>query len=127
MFFLMRYQSAVASRREINFARQLFRIIFFIIAMEQHFAEPLPECFRGKIALDSAAMTDRDPAGFLRDHDRDRVRFFGDPERRAMPQAETAIERLALAHRENAGRGGDPAVAHDHAAIVQRRFRMKQA
>ena len=43
MFFLMRYQSAVASRREITFARQLFRIIFFIIAMEEHFAEPLPK------------------------------------------------------------------------------------
>ena len=43
MFFLMRYQSAVASRREISFAPQLFRIIFFIIAMEEHFPEALPE------------------------------------------------------------------------------------
>ena len=30
MFFLMRYQSAVASSREVSFARQLFRISFFM-------------------------------------------------------------------------------------------------
>src|SRR2546423_5390279 len=42
-----------------------------------------------------------------------------------MPQAETAVERLALAHRENAGGGGNPAVANDHATIVQRRFGME--
>ena len=34
MFFLMRYQSAVASRREVSFARQLFSISFFMDAVE---------------------------------------------------------------------------------------------
>ena len=34
-FFLIRYQSVVASRREINFARQLCRISFFISPLEQ--------------------------------------------------------------------------------------------
>jgi hypothetical protein len=33
-FFLIRYQSIVASRREINFARQFFRISLFIIAVQ---------------------------------------------------------------------------------------------
>ena len=33
-FFLIRYQSVVASKREINFARQFFRISFFIIAVQ---------------------------------------------------------------------------------------------
>ena len=47
----MRYQSAVASRREVSFARQLFRISFFMVTMEQNFPEPLPECLRRKIPL----------------------------------------------------------------------------
>ena len=42
-----------------------------------------------------------------------------------MTQPETAIERFALAHRKNAGRGGNSPVANDDAPIVQRRFRMK--
>ena len=36
-FFLIRYQSVVASSREINFARQLFRISFFISTMQAKF------------------------------------------------------------------------------------------
>ena len=43
-----------------------------------------------------------------------------------MPKAEAAIKRFALAHRENAGGGSDPTVAHNHAAIVERRFRMEK-
>ena len=43
-----------------------------------------------------------------------------------MTQTQTAIERLALAHRKNAGRGRDAAIADDDAAIVQRRLRMKE-
>ena len=57
MFFLMRYQSAVASRSEISFARQLFRIIFFIITVEQDLAEPLSESLGCKVPLDSAPVT----------------------------------------------------------------------
>ena len=60
MFFLMRYQSAVARRREVSFARQLFRISFFMGAVEQDFAEALPKSFRGEIPFEPAAMTDRD-------------------------------------------------------------------
>src|SRR6476646_8572411 len=37
-----------------------------------------------------------------------------------MPQTETAIEGLALAHRENTGGSRDPSVPHDYATIVQR-------
>src|SRR6266700_5321719 len=33
-FCLISYQSVVASKREINFARQFFRISFFIIAVQ---------------------------------------------------------------------------------------------
>jgi hypothetical protein len=33
-FFLMRYQTVVASNREINFARQFFRIRLFIITVQ---------------------------------------------------------------------------------------------
>ena len=54
----MRYQSVVASRREINFARQLFRICFFISALEQDFGDALAEAFRREIALDPPPVTD---------------------------------------------------------------------
>src|SRR3954463_15380719 len=64
-FFLIRYQSVVASRREINFARQLFRISFFISPLEQQFADAFAESLRGKAALDPAAMANRDPAGLF--------------------------------------------------------------
>jgi hypothetical protein len=62
-FFLMRYQRVVASRRETNFARQLFRIHFFvfIIALEKNLADAFAESLRGEIALDPAPMTNRDP------------------------------------------------------------------
>src|SRR5437763_11849297 len=124
-FFLIRYQSVVASRREINFARQLCRISFFISPLEQQFADAFAEGFGGKAALDSAAMTNRYPAGLFRDDDGDCVGFFGNAQPRAVAQAETAIEGFALTHRENAGSRGDPSVAHDHATVMQRGFWMK--
>jgi len=37
MFFLIRYQTVVASRRLINFARQFFEVCPFIIAVQQNF------------------------------------------------------------------------------------------
>ena len=57
-FFLIRYQRVVASSREINFARQLFRISLFISAVQKDFGNALPECLRAKTALDSSPMTD---------------------------------------------------------------------
>ena len=42
-----------------------------------------------------------------------------------MTQSQTAVKCFALAHRENAGRGRNPAVAHDYAAIVQCGFGME--
>src|SRR2546423_14831224 len=102
-FFLIRYQSVVASRREINFARQLFRISFFISPLQQQFADAFAESFRSETALNPASMTDRNPARFFRNHHGNRVRFLGNAEAGAMPQTETAIECFALAHRENAG------------------------
>ena len=55
----MRYQRVLASSREISFARQFFRMNLFIIAMEQNFGDPLSECFRSKIALNSPTMANR--------------------------------------------------------------------
>ena len=72
-------------------------------------------------------MANRNATRLLRNNDRDGVRFFGDAERRPMAQAKTAIQCLTLAHRENAGRSSNSAVADDHAAVMQRRFRMKNA
>jgi len=42
-----------------------------------------------------------------------------------MTQSEASVQCFALTHRENAGRGCDPPVAHDDSAIVKRGFRMK--
>src|SRR5437763_4127235 len=75
-FCLIRSQSVVASRREINFARQLFRISFFISPLEQQFADAFAESFRSKPTLDPAAMANRNPAGLFRDDHRDGVGFL---------------------------------------------------
>src|SRR5262249_52809838 len=123
----MRYQRVIASKREINFARQFFRISLFIMPVQQNLTDSLPKCFRREIALNSPPMANRNAAGLLGDNDRHRVGFFGDPERCAMAQAETAIQSFALAHRKNAGRSSDSAVPNDYAAVMQRRFRMENA
>src|SRR5439155_5172131 len=124
-FFLIRYQSVVASRREINFARQFFRISLFIIAMQQNFRDALTKCFRSEIALDSPTVTNGNTASLFRDNHRYRVRFLGDSEASAMPQSQTSVQRLPLTNRENAGRGRNPAVANDDAAIVKSRLWVK--
>src|SRR5262245_51134834 len=79
-FFLIRYQSVVASRREINFARQFFRISLFIFGVQQNFRDPLAKGFRGKIALNSAPVTNGNTARLFGDDDRYGIRFLGNPE-----------------------------------------------
>ena len=70
-------------------------------------------------------MANRNAASLFRHHHRQCVRLLRNAEAGAVPQTKAAIERFALAYRKNASRGCDPAVANDHAAIVQCRFRMK--
>src|SRR5215471_17299355 len=106
-FFLIRYQSVVASRREINFARQFFRISLFIFAVQQNLRDPLPERLRSEIALNSAPVTNGNTARLFGDDYRHGVRFLSNPEPGAMTQSQTAVERLTLAHWKNAGRGCD--------------------
>jgi hypothetical protein len=78
MFFLIRYQTVVASTREINFARQFssvnlvhrtetniarqfFEVCPFIIAVQQSFRDALTKRLRGKIALNSPPMANGNP------------------------------------------------------------------
>src|SRR5207247_3575957 len=61
-FFLIRYQSVVASRREINFARQFFRISLFIFGMQQNLRDPLTKSLRSEIALNSTPVTNGNTA-----------------------------------------------------------------
>src|SRR2546428_9374983 len=42
-----------------------------------------------------------------------------------MAQPEAAVQRLALTNWKDTRRGGDPAVAHDHAAVMKRSFGVK--
>src|SRR5438034_10942800 len=81
-FFLIRYQSVVASRSEINFARQFFRISFFIFAVQQNFGNALTERLWSEIALDSSPMTNGNIACFLGHDDGHGVRFLCDPKPR---------------------------------------------
>ena len=72
-FFLIRYQTAVASstdinfarqfsrvslarRTESNFARQFFEVSLFIIAVRQNFRDALTKRLRSEIALNSPPM-----------------------------------------------------------------------
>ena len=78
-FFLIRYQSVVASRREINFARQFFRISLFIFAVQQNLRDPLAESLRSEIALNSPPVTNGNTARLFGDDYRDGIRFLSNP------------------------------------------------
>lgn len=79
MFFLIRYQTVVASTREINFARQFssvslvhrtetnvarqfFEVSLFIIAVQQNFRDALTKRLPSEIALNLPPMANRNPA-----------------------------------------------------------------
>src|SRR6266852_2941449 len=79
-FFLIRYQSVVASRREINFARQFFRINLFIFAVQQNLRDPLAKGLRSKIALNSPPMANGNTTRLFGDDYRHGVRFLSNPE-----------------------------------------------
>src|SRR5205823_7700528 len=81
-FFLIRYQSIIASRSEINFARQFFRISVFILAVQQNFRNALTERLWSEIALDPAPVTNGNSACLFGDNHRDGIRFLSDSERR---------------------------------------------
>ena len=78
-FFLIRYQTAVASstdinfarqfsrvslarRTESNFARQFFEVSLFIIAVRQNFRDALTKRLRSEIALNSPPMANGNAA-----------------------------------------------------------------
>ena len=82
MFFLIRYQTVVASTREINFARQFssvnlvhrtetniarqfFEVCPFIIAVQQSFRDALTKRLQTKIALNSRPMANGNPGPAL--------------------------------------------------------------
>src|SRR4030095_4693228 len=93
-FFLIRNQSVVARRSEINFARQFFRISFFITAMQQNFSNALTECLWSKIALDSAPVTNGNSTCLFGDNDGDGIRFLGDSEPGGVAQSKAAAQRF---------------------------------
>ena len=126
-FFLMRYQRVVASRREINFARQLFRISFFISALQENFAN---DACRNVSGVKLRSIRRRWQIEMPPVSSETTTAIASDssviPRARAMAQTEAAIERFPLADRENAGGRGNAPVAHDHSAIMQGGFRMKK-
>ena len=82
MFFLIRYQTVVASTREINFARQFsrvnlvhrtetniarqfFEVCPFIMAVQQSFRDALTKRLQTKIALNSPPMANGNPGPAL--------------------------------------------------------------
>src|SRR5260370_6986059 len=77
------------------------------------------------MALSASWVEIKNAAGLLRNDYRHGVRFFRDSEAGAMTQSEASVQCFALTHRENAGRGCDPPIAHDDSAIVKRGFWMK--
>src|SRR5436190_11761257 len=124
-FFLIRYQSVVARRSEINFARQFFRISLFILAVQQNFGDPLTERLRSEIALDSSPVTNGNSACLFRHDHRHCIRFLGDPEPGPVTQPKAPVQRFPLADRKDARSGCNSAVANDDGAVMQRRFWMK--
>ena len=72
-------------------------------------------------------MTNRNDPCFFGNDDHDGIAFFAKAERRAMPQAERAIQIGPLRDGKNARGGNDAIIPDDHAAIVQRRLRKENA
>ena len=64
----MRYQSAVASIRQMSFAFQFLRIFSFIFFVEEELAQPAAKLLDAQAALDQAAVADRDLPGFFGDN-----------------------------------------------------------
>ena len=80
MFFLIRYQTVVASTREINFARQFssvnlvhrietnierqfFEVCPFIFAVQQNLPDALTKYLPSEVARNSPSMANKNPAG----------------------------------------------------------------
>ena len=76
-FFLIRYQTIVASSTDINFARQFSEVSLFIIAVRQNFRDASTKRLRSEIALNSPPMANGNAA-----------RLFGGklPPRRPIPR-----------------------------------------
>ena len=68
----------------------------------------------------------RHRARLFGDRDRDRIRLFGQADRRAVARAEALVDVRVLRQRQQAGRGHDAVVAHDHGAVVQRALGIEQ-
>src|SRR5436190_604747 len=68
----------------INFARQLFRIILFIFAVQQNFRDPLTERLWCEIALDSPPVANGNSTRLFGDDYRDGIRFLSYSEPGAM-------------------------------------------
>src|SRR5438034_3506617 len=97
-FFLIRYQSVVARRSEINFARQFFRISLFIFAVQQNFGNALAKCFWSEIALNSSPVANGNSACLFRYDDSDGVRFLSDSEPGAVTYSRTAVTCFRLTY-----------------------------
>ena len=72
-------------------------------------------------------MTNGNLTGFLRDNERNGIRFVTQTKPRAVAQAEVAVEILTLGEGKNTRRRHDAITADDHAAIVQNGLGMKNS
>ena len=78
------------------------------------------------MALEHTLYGDGDGAGLFRDYDDHRVRLLAQADTGPVPHAEILAEVRALCEREDASRGGYPAVADYDRAVMQRSFVVKQ-
>jgi hypothetical protein len=66
--FLIRYQTVVASRTDINFTRQFFQSSLFIIAVPKNFRNALTKRLRSESALNSPPMANGNAAHLFGDN-----------------------------------------------------------
>ena len=117
-FCRMRYHRAVARIRQASFALQLFRMISFILFVEEKLAEPPAELLQAQVALDEAAVANRNLAGLFRDDDRDSVGFLAEPESGPVAEPEITVEVLALGERKNAGGRNNAVASEDQPPVM---------
>ena len=96
-------------------------------ALQHERSQPRAQRVGVEAALDLAVGHHRHAAGFLRNHDRDRIIFFRQTDRRPMARPELLAEPRVDRQRQKTGRGRHAIVLHDDRAVVERRRGLKNA
>src|ERR1051325_1289874 len=101
------------------------RLRYALAALEMRdgTGEQIAHLLRREMTIQEAVARDGDRGRLFRDDQHGRVRFFREPERRAMARAQRFVGDFELRERQHAPRPDDLIAADQDRAVVQRRIR----